>query len=156
MLGNTKDIETDYKKVMHAKREIPASNCPSFVENMLYSTGGSTGLTEKEELASFAVITDRLDANAEKYETKKPKKKQESLFHKHNRLGIRGGEWCIVDTDGIFEYGGCRYKIDESETQYQPIDTEIGELYDMDKILATGDVFYDMNYDTVMVKRIDG
>lgn len=156
MIGDMRGIETDYKKVMHAKREIPASSCPSFVENVLYASGGTTDPIDQEERAGFLVMTDRLDAKAEKYEAQKPqRKRQESLFHKHNRLGIHGGEWCRVDTDGLFEYNGCRYEIDKGETQYQPVETEFGMLYDMDRILANeNEEFYDMNYDIVKVRKL--
>lgn len=158
MIGDMQGIETDYKKVMHAKREIPVSNCPSFVDNMLYASGATTDQIDLEERASFQVMTDRLDAKAEKYEAPKPqRKRQESKFHKCRRLGIRGGEWCRVDTDGLFEYNGHRYEIDKDEIQYQPIETEIGLLYDMDRILASGiDTveFYDMNYDKVKVRQL--
>lgn len=158
MIGDMQGIETDYKKVMHAKREIPESNCPSFVENMFYATGATTDPIDHEERASFKVMTDRLDAQAEKYEAQKPQKqRRESKFHKRNRLGIRGGEWCRVDTDGVFEYNGRVFEIDKGETQYQPVETEVGLLYDMDRILATGTEnveCYDMNYDNVKVREL--
>ena len=156
LMGEMSGIETDYKKVMHAKREIPASSCPSFIENMLYSTGAATSQADKEERISFKVMTDELDTRAEKYEAQKvTRKRQESLFQKHNRLGIHGGEWCRVDTDGVFEHNGRKYEIDEGETQYQPIETDIGLLYDMDRILVTDTgEFYDMKYDLVKVKEL--
>ena len=156
LIGNTSGIETDYKHVMHAKREIPASNCPSFVDNLMYASGTQNDIINKEELSAFKVMTDRLDAQAEKYEAQKPKRKrQRSLFDKYRQSSIRGGEWCRVDTDGVFEYQGKRYQIDSGETQYQPIETDIGMLYDMDRILATetGD-FYDMRYDKVKAREI--
>lgn len=158
LIGDTENIETDYKKIMHAKREIPASSCPSFVENMLYANGSVSSQANKEEQMVFNVLIDRLDAQAEKYEAQKSqRKKYESLFHKKNRLGITGGEWCTVLTDGSFEYNGRRYRIDEQAAQYQPIETELGELYDMDRILAganNGEEFFDMNYDVVKVYKI--
>ena len=156
LLGNTQGVVTDYKKVMHAKREIPVSNCPAYIENLLYSTVGTTSQADREEASSFKIMLEKLDSNAEKYETQKVnKKRQESLFQKHNRLGIHGGEWCRVDTDGIFEHNGRKYEIDKGETQYQPIETDIGLLYDMDRILVTGTGnFYDMKYDPVKVKEL--
>ena len=158
LTGETAGIETDYKKVMHAKREIPASNCPSFVENMLYAAGSATESIDREECAGFKVMTDRLDAKAEKYETQKPQRKRQiSKFQKHERLGIHGGEWCKVDTDGCFTYNGYEYRIDADATQYQPIETAVGLLYDMDRILAVGSdpvEFYDMNYDKVKVRQL--
>ena len=155
LLGNTQDIETDYKKVMHAKREIPASSCPSFVENMLYSTNGLTGQVEQEERDRFRVMTDLLDEPAEKYETNKPKRVHtETKFEKRRRIGIHGGDWCRVDTDGEFDYSGHRYRIDVDAEQYKPTETEFGLLYDMDRILACGDRFFDMNYDEVSVRPL--
>ena len=158
MIGNMQGIETDYKRVMHTKREIPVSNCPSFIENMLYSTGGATDSIDQEERASFMVMTEWLDERAEKYEAQKPqRKRQESKFQKRKRLGIRDGVWCRVDTDGLFEYNGRKYEIDKDEIQYQPVETEIGLLYDMDRILVSGTdtvEFYDMNYDKVKVREL--
>ena len=159
LIGHTQGIETDYKKVMHAKREIPASNCPAFVENLLYATGGTTDTRDQDERATFKAMTESLDEKAEKYETKKPRgKRPDSKFQKYLKSGIRGGEWCRVDTDGVFQYRGEWYRIDEGETQYQPVETELGLLYDMDRILATtpqSPEFYDMNYDRVKVSRFD-
>ena len=155
LTGDMFGIETDYKRVMHAKREIPASSCPSYVENILYSTGGTTSLADREEAASFKVMTDELDKKAEKYETQKiTKKRQDSLFQKKLKLGITGGEWCAVDTENKFWFGKDHYLIDEKATQYQPVETEYGDYYAMDKILASGGKFYDMNYDAVKVYRI--
>ena len=157
LLGNTQGIVTDYKKVMHAKREIPVSNCPAYVENLLYSTVGTTSQADREEAASFKTMLEKLDATAEKYETQKAtRKKSESLFHKKNRLGIHGGEWCRVDTENKFWHGKTHYQIDKKETQYQPVDTEYGEYYAMDKILVTDNGCYDMNYDKVNVYWIGG
>ena len=73
---------------MHAKREIPMSNCPAFVENMFYASGGTTDSVDAEESLRFQTMTERLDAKAEKYEAQKPKRRRlESKFQKHNRLG---------------------------------------------------------------------
>ena len=158
MIGNTKDIETDYKKVMHAKREIPASSCPSFIDNMLYASGGATDKIDIEECAGFDVMIKEIDERAEKYETSKQRKwSHDDRFTKFRRLGIIGGEWCRVDTEGVFMYLGKRYMIDPCEAQYQPVETEFGLLYDMDRILAVGEdatKFYDMNYDEVKVRQL--
>ena len=158
LIGDTQGIETEYKKIMHDKREIPVSSCPSYVENILYSSGAATELIDQEERASFRTMIERLDEKAEIYESQKAqRKRQESKFHKHNRLGIRDGEWCRVNTDGLFEYHGDVYMIDTGAEQYQPIETDSGLLYDMDKILVCGDIpleFYDMNYDKVKVRKL--
>lgn len=156
LTGDMFGIETDYKKVMHAKREIPASSCPTFVDNLLYSSGATTSMADKEENASFRIMINELDAKAEKYEQKVAKKRRDSLFQKYLRLGIRGGEWCAVDTENKFWFGGIHYLIDENETQYHSVDTDQGEYYAMDRILASGGKFYDMNYDEVKVYEIGG
>ena len=99
----------------------------------------------------------KIDVNPQNYETQKPVRKQiESMFQKKLRLGIHGGVWCTVDTENKFWFGNEHYLIDEKATQYQPVDTEYGEYYSMDKILASGGKFYDMNYDEVKVYRIGG
>ena len=61
-----------------------------------------------------------------------------------------------VDTEGKFRVGDDFYMIDENEIQYQPIETEYGDLYDMDKVLVSGGKFYDMNFDEVRVYQIGG
>lgn len=156
LIGNSRDIETEYKRVMHAKREIPASSCPSMVENILYATGGATDAVDREERAGFEVLVRELDEQANMYEQQKVKRTYpESRYHKFRRMGISGGQWCRVDTDGVFECGGGMYRIDSGEAQYQPVQTEAGELYDMDRILVTDDgKFYDMEYNEVIVHRV--
>lgn len=155
MIGNMKGIETDYKKVMHAKREIPMSSCPSSVDNIVYASGGVSSQVDRDERAMFDVMVDCLDERAKKYEQIKPLRERiESKFAKRRRLGIHDGEWCRVDTEGEFDYDGARYRVDPFAEQYQPTETEYGMLYDMDRILATENGFYDMNYDKVNVKEL--
>ena len=155
MIGNTNGIETDYKKVMHAKREIPISSCPSSVDNIAYASGGVSSQVDRDERAGFDVMVSYLDERAKKYEQRRPQREQtESKFAKRRRLGIHCGEWRQVDTDGEFDYNGMRYRIDPSSEQYQPVETELGLLYDMDRILVTEYGFYDMNYDKVSVKEL--
>ena len=149
-------IETEYKKLMHAKREIPESSCPKIIENLLYASGSTSDGVAVEEQAAFRAMIEKLDDRAKLYSAKSERaSKRESLFHKRNRLGIHGGEWCRVDTDGVFEYAGRMYKIEENEIQYQPIETDYGDLYDMDRILAFDGKFFDMNYDEVRVLRYE-
>lgn len=157
LLGHTDGIVTDYKRVMHAKREIPVSSCPSNVENILYATGGGTELIDEDEENRFNLMIERLDHKASIYDQpKKQKKKIESGQHKRMRLGIHGGEWCRVDTDGMFWFGNEQYIIDDQAVQYAPVKTELGDYYAMDKILVSGGKFYDMNYDEVQVQKCGG
>ena len=156
LLGHTEGIETDYKRITHAQREIPVSSCPSYVESMVYASGSAPEPLSIEEESHFRTIVEQLDERAEKYAVRKVEKKKrvESRYQKRERLGVRGIEWCRVDTTGAFECAGKKYRIDPSEMQYQPIRTEFGELYDMDRILVAANPqgkFFDMNYDEVTV-----
>lgn len=155
MAGNRSGIETDYRRIMHAKREVPESSCPSFVRNLMYGTGSVSPGVAKEEMMQFSVITEALDAAAERYETRKPAN-TETKLQKKIRLGISGGEWRRVDTDGYFTVGNKTYRVSDQVVQYQPIETEYGDYYPMDRILASGGKFYDMNLDEVEVFQAGG
>lgn len=157
LLGHTNGIETEYKKAIHDKMEIPVSSCPTFVDNLMYASGTTTTATEQEERSSFKILVERLDEKASMYEQPKVvKNKHESKYQKMCRLGIKGGEWYTVDTDGCFWIGKNKYRISPSAEQYQPKKTEYGDLYDMDRILASGGKFYDMNVDEVEVFQFGG
>lgn len=157
LLGHTDGIETEYRRIMHAKREIPVSSCPSNIDNLLYSNGGGTEQISNDEEERFDLMLDRLDTRAKRYDAPlKRKPKRESGQHKRMRLGIHGGEWCRVDTDGRFWFGNEQYIIDEQAVQYAPVQTEYGDYYAMDKILVSGGKFYDMNYDEVQVRKCGG
>ena len=144
--------ETHEKRVMHAKREIPVSSCPSEIDNILYGSGSTGGSYEEEEAAAFRDMLDRLDAKASAYEAKKvSRKKEPSKFHKKLKMGIAGGTWYRVDTEGRFRIGEACYVIADNAAQYQPVNTEYGDYYAMDKVLYSGGKFYDMNYDDVEV-----
>lgn len=110
---------------------------------------------DREECSSFKTMTDILDEQAKKYRTNKYVREHiDSKFAKRIKQNIHDGEWCRVDTTGEFEYKGHRYKVDVSAAQYQPVETEFGLLYDMDRILVTDNGFYDMNYDSVSAYKI--
>jgi len=155
LLGHTSGIETEYKRIMNAKREIPVSSCPTNIENILYANGGSPDSIDTDEQERFNLMVERLDHKASRYDDhKKPKKKIESGQRKRMRVGIHGGEWLRVDTDGRFVFNNKQYIIDDQSVQYASVSTEYGDYYAMDKILASGGKFYDMNYDEVVVHRI--
>ena len=156
LYGHMDGIETNYRRIMHAKREIPMSSCPAYVENVAYGTSiSSSDLINDDEEFRFQLVLEKLDKDAEKYipEIKK-KKRTKSKFRKKTKLGISGGEWYSVDTDGKFVFDGQQYIIDDQAAQYAPVETEYGAYYAMDKILASGGKFYDMNYDEVKVYKI--
>ena len=157
LLGNMNGIESNYRSVMNAKREIPVSNCPSSVDNLFYASGSLNDIHALEEDAMFEVMLDKLDERAAQYEQKKqPRKRTRSLFSKKLKAGIHDGTWYCVDTDGKFWIGNDIYIIEDNAVQYQPVPTEYGDYYAMDKILAANGKFYDMNFDEVKVLRIGG
>ena len=155
LLGHMSGIETNYKGVMHAKTEIPVSSCPSEIENIFYASGSSAELYAEEENSAFRNMLDRLDERAEQHEIKKSAKRTKSLFSKKLKKNIHG-TWYLVDTDGKFWVGNNKYVIADQEVQYQPVKTEYGDYYAMDKILYADGKFYDMNYDEVTVYQIGG
>ena len=142
---------------MNAKREIPVSSCPSSIDNIFYGSTAYSGDAVQEENAAFRNMLERLDEQAAVYEVKKqPRKRIKSRFQKRLRLGIKDGEWIRVDTEGKFWVGDDQYIISDQEIQYQPISTDYGDYYAMDKILYANGRFYDMNYDEVKVHPIGG
>ena len=156
LLGHTKDIETEYRKRMHAKREIPFSSCPGYISDIAYASGSTLADRRSDETLAFETMLSMLDeANEQREQQPKPKTpKRERRLQKVMRLGIRNGEWCRVDTDGVFLYRGDLYRISDQAVQYAPKNTEYGELYDMDRILISDGKFYDMNLDEVEVFRL--
>ncbi len=104
------------------------------------------------------MIVEQLDERAAPYEAKKdpPRKRSKTAFSKRRKLGIRDGVWARVDTEGKFWIGNNHYLIDDQEIQYQPVPTDYGDYYAMDKILYANGKFYDMNYDEVNVYPIGG
>ena len=65
MVGDTEGIETDYKRIVNGKREIPISSCPSYVEEFVY--GGNPSSTDNpEENLFFQTVIEKLDQKAEK------------------------------------------------------------------------------------------
>ena len=157
LLGRTDGIETSYRRVMHAKREIPLSSCTSDIDNLLYASNVLTDNAREDEVAQFREMVSRLDENASLYEAPKVSKpKIKSRFSKKLKKGISGGKWYRVDTEGKFWVGNNQYRVEDNEVQYQPVKTEYGDYYAMDKILYANGKFYDMNYDDVKVRAVGG
>lgn len=157
LIGHTEGIETYYKKVMHAKTEIPVSNCPSEIDNLLYASGCLGDQIHEEEEAAFDTMLEKLDQRAAPYEAKKKPVKKErkpTSFENWLKLGSPHGEWRTVDTDGRFTLGDCVYAVCDQEVQYQPIETEYGRYYPMDRVFVYNGQFYDMNFNIIQVTRI--
>lgn len=141
---------------MNAKREIPASSCPSEIDNLLYASGVTSEKHAKEEKWLFEHLLGQLDERVERAEAKKVIRNKKSLFSKKLKKGIHDGTWYRVNTDGDFQIRNDRYRIDDQAAQYQPVRTDYGDYYAMDKILYANGKFYDMNYDEVSVRAMGG
>jgi len=150
---NPVGIETKYKQAVRNQREIPVSSCPKHIENIMYTTGYSSEQDIREDENAFKLLLDSLGPEIQPLQ--KPKK-QNSIFSKKLKLGIHDGVWCRVDTDGVFRYMNEFYRIDDNEIQYQPVQTDYGDYYAMDRILASNGKFYDMNYNEVKVSAVGG
>lgn len=155
MVGNTEGVVTDYKDIMNGKREIPISSCPSCVEDAVYGGGSTISPMSPDEDTRFDNMLDKLDARAAKIEKKKPTTKKR-LQTKADRLkAIRARHakhefvYPIVDTENRFVLNGEKYVISDQAAQYSAKDTDLGELYDMDRIVCVitpdGTEFYDMD-----------
>ena len=156
MMGGTKDIVTDYKDIMNGKREIPISSCPSSIEDLVYSSNASGVAQDVDENSRFQLMVDRLDERGPKLKKKKIKTKKKTRFDKINELKERYGpcgfSFATVLTDNTFSFGGNRYQINSD--QYNAKQTDVGELYDMDKIICVTTeegqtMFFDMDIEKV-------
>lgn len=155
LIGNTDGIITDYRRDAHNAHETPASCCPAYVENVMYGDGAVSDDAEQDEAMRFNAISEKQNEKIEKYRTVSVnKKRRKSLFSKRIKNGIVCGEWCYVDTNNEFVHDGHKYRIHESVKQYAPIETDIGLLYDMDRILIANNGYYDMNFDSIPEEMI--
>lgn len=163
-IGGVGDIVTDYKDLMHGKREIPVSSCPPCVASEIY--GASCDPEKGADDTFFRSMVERLDERAAKVERPKKKKtapRKPTPSEKIKNVlgsGIKYSvSYATVNTEGQFASGGKMYRIDGDVEQYKPKRTAVGLLYDMDKIVivttAGGEeIFLDMRYDLIPREKI--
>lgn len=168
LLGNTKDVITDYKEMVHNVREIPMSNCPdglsdgiyssrSLITDKLYAQGNKEAFDnmidglESILPPSVKKTIDKAREGSYKGRSKKRKRKDRyTIVHGlKDQYGITHFERCVVDADGIFEWDGKEYKV--TAPQYAGTPTEDGDVfYAMDKIIvgvaSDGLLFFDMRF----------
>lgn len=163
MLGNTRGIVTDYKKVADGKREIPISSCPSYIEDLVYGTGSTLpSPNDSAENDAFESTLARLDRKAERYcPNKKTKKKApaQTRYDKIKRIKAIIGKaeyfYPSVDTTNTFELNGHSYKISDCVSCYSGKLVGADDvLYDMDKVICAvcsdgRTYFFDMNMDII-------
>lgn len=148
--GFTDDVVTEYKDIMNGVREVPMSSCPPDIENGIYATGVKPSDDQSRE--SFSGLMSHLTEKAGRYTKAKPKKKAETRLDRYQKIvEVYGkGTWTryLLDTDCVFEMNGHLYRI-ENEVydengqlagykypQYMPVKSDLGELYEMDRILV--------------------
>lgn len=164
MVGDTKGITTDYKRMADGNREIPLSACPSFIEEQFYG-GGSSQPTEDDKLF-LQQMTESLDEQAEKIfkgkrrpAKKKPATKSDKIRKFESEHKTVEYFYPAVNTDGDFSVLNQRFHISEACIQYAPKSVGDDVLYDMDKVIAVlcKDLrttclymrFFDMNFDPI-------
>lgn len=147
-LDNPVGLESAYKAMSHKVREIPSSECPSVVSDILYSDRVPAGEFNEDE--RFKMLCDRLDdidPRKKKKQVRKPK--VDTKFNRIARIRKMNPDaelvWISVDGDNCFQYKDLVYRIPSHYKGY--ICTE--KLDSMDRILvvdANGELtFYDQN-----------
>ena len=147
-------------------REIAVSSCPSRIQDLFYAGAGVLRSDAEEEAARFAQALE----NCSKALVKKDSRRREKPETKFDRLQkIRSIypdcmiQACTVDTENVFRWHDCKYRLSESLSQYRPEDTDCGEYYAMDRVLVihTGETvhcFLDQSgvlIDSGMIEKID-
>lgn len=158
LYGHTDGVITSYKEAVGEAREIPSSSCPSYVNNMIYGSGGTSEAIAEDEALAFKTMTAILDEKVPKRKkpaAPKPKqvskrKKIQDISDMHHGLAI---ERFRVDRDGCFWVGLDQKQIvDAPQYRAKAVTKRNGDtdiLFDMDRILKCGDDYYDMNGDPI-------
>ena len=159
MIGDTKGIVTEYREKANANREIPVSNCPSFIEDRIY--GGDGAQPTEDDRLYMKQMREELDERAAKIGiggTRKDRKKQPTKYGRLQKIKeqLRPKDFIfpIVDTDGNFTVNGAAYHVADDCEAYQPKQVKDDLLYDMDRVtvavLPDNSLrFFDMNYEPI-------
>lgn len=143
------NIETSYKAMVHKVREIPVSECPAEISDMIYSQR-SQPTDNTEEDIRFELFLDRLDEKDKR--PKKPLKKsnKETRFNRISKIRKAHPDakmtWCLVNAQNSFYYDGDEYEIPDNTSGY---DVDGINMDAMDRILIVDDggelMYYDQN-----------
>lgn len=147
-LDNPVGLESAYKAMSHKVREIPASECPSAISDMLYSDRMPAGdFDEDERFKSLCERLDEVDPRLKKKKKAKPKiKTRYNRIEEICRLNPNSSrEWVRVDEDNCFVYNEKEYRIPSDARGYQYSE----KLDSMDRVLVVDNggflLFYDQN-----------
>ena len=158
LLIGSEGVVTDYKEIMNGKREIPMSSCPSQVSDIVYGTGGVFHPQTEEDLAAIEKVMDA--PMKSKSDKKKNSQRCENLESLKKLCGDNAHfTYCRVDTQNDFRFDEVLWHIDESLEGYQPKHTPLGDLYDMDLVVAVRSKdgvihFFDADYLPIPEEKI--
>lgn len=147
-LDNPSGLESAYKAMSHKVREIPASECPSAISDLLYSDRMPASDFDEDE--RFKALCERLNEIDPRLKKKaSPKKKADTKFNRIERICKQNPDatrtWVSVDGDNCFVYKEKEYRIPSYYKEYA-----YSEKHDsMDRILIVDNngllTFYDQN-----------
>lgn len=149
----SEDVESEYKAMTHKVREIPVTECSSFINDMFYSEGEPPLYDDSER---YKLLTEKLDQLVENRRKKKPLPHRETRFDRLTKIERSFPDskrtWCIVDANNHFTYNGIEYTVPE-EMQGYIDDTQDKVL--MDRILVVESEnalrFYDQNVQNMFI-----
>ena len=134
-------VQSPRKEMSIKARELPLSECPSSVNDMVYAARGTLSADDKDsaEWERFELLTEKVDAAAGR---KPPQKKQRpaTRFEKLERIRKRwpGCEfaWIYINDDNTFSFGDSEYRISNDLEQYRKEETGEGDFANMSDVLV--------------------
>ena len=145
LISGSDDIESEYKNMVHTVREIPVTECPAEISDLMYSDRHVTENVEDND-GQFDQLLERL-AQMDKRKKKAPNKpRKKTKFERITEIERRWPDaemtWCNVDEGNCFEYHGTSFAIPTHMVGYS-------DDRRMDRVLAvetdTRLVFYDQD-----------
>lgn len=144
-LDNHAGLESAYKAMSHKVREIPASECPSAISDILYSDRMPAGDFDEDE--RFKALCERLDEVDPRTKKKKPKAKIKTRYDRIEEIGRLNPNasrtWVVVDSNNCFVYKEKEYHIPSDIRGY--VNSE--KLDSMDRVLVVDNGSYILFYD---------
>ena len=140
-LDDPGEVQTPHKQMSVMVRELPLSECPSAVSDMVYAVRETLTADSREsgEWERLELLTEKVDAIAGR---KPPEKKKwpETRFEKLQKIRKMwpGCEynWIYINDDNSFSFGDKEYWISGELPQYQKEDSAEGEFANMSDVLV--------------------
>ena len=150
-----RDVESEYRAMSNKVREVPVTECPDEVSDLLYSDRQAPGEFENDNHYEF--VLNRLEEIDKRNKPKKQKKRRSTIFERMQEIDKQfpgsTKTWCKVDSRNRFTYKGQRYVVPRELPGYwHSSDPERGVL---DRILVVENEknlrFYDQTVYNVFV-----